>query len=349
MSLQADYPWTSKPLIVSAAMGGFAFHNLATAVSLAGGLGFIGSTNNMPEVESELQLAKDKFDGSELTTKNGTLPLGVGFILFAADLEAATKIVEKYRPAAVWFFAAKNNEDYKKWTERMRVASPESKIWIQNGLVSSALEIANACKPDVLVMQGIDAGGHGYEKGAGVISLVPETLSALADAGLKDVKVVASGGISDGRSVAGALALGASGVVMGTRFLASEEVAMPAPGYRDAVLHAFDGGKATTRDKLFDELKGPNFWPAEYDGRSLIVDSYTDFKGGMAIDEVRRLHKEAEGTAERGFSGLKGQGRAAVWVGTGVGFAKSVQRARDIVEEVRRDAIAAFEKARVNL
>jgi nitronate monooxygenase len=349
MSLSSDYPWTKKPLIISAPMGGFGLHNLACTVSQAGGLGFIGSVNDMPKLEQELKLAKERLAASGLATNNGTLPIGVGFLLFISDLEAAAKIVEKYKPAALWFFAAKTNEDYKTWTDRMRAASPESRVWIQNGLVGTAVEIAKACRPDVLVMQGIDAGGHGYEKGAGVISLVPETVSALAEAGMSDIKVVASGGISDGRSVAAALALGASGAVMGTRFLASEEVVIPAPGYREAVLRASDGGQVTTRDKLFDQLRGPNIWPVEYDGRSLLVDSYTDFKGGMSIEEVRKLHKEAEMTDGKGYSREKGKGRAAIWAGTGVGLVKKVQGAKEIVEEVRKDASQALERANAQL
>src|SRR5437763_563577 len=78
-------------------------------------------------------------------------------------------------------------------------------------------------KPDVLVMQGLDAGGHGWEKGAGVISLVPEAVDALEENGFAHIHVLAAGGIVDGRGVAAALALGAEGVVMGTRFLGALE------------------------------------------------------------------------------------------------------------------------------
>ena len=326
-------------------------HELACSVSQAGGLGFIGSVNDMSVLEKELRLAKEKLASSGLPTRTpGMLPIGVGLLPFVSNIDEATRIIAEYKPAVVWLFVVRQPGDYKLWTERMRQASPNSKIWIQNGAVASALEIAKTCRPDVLVMQGADAGGHGYENSAGVISLVPETLSALREAGVAGIKVVASGGISDGRSVAAALALGASGAVMGTRFLGSEEVVLPVKEpIREALFKAQDGGRATTRAKLFDELKGPNFWPEEYDGRSLVVDSYLDFKAGMGIDEIRRLHKEAESTPQKGFSLVKGQSRAAVWAGTGVAFVKKVERAADIVEEVRRDAVAAFEKARASL
>ena len=326
-------------------------HNLACTVSQAGGLGLIGSVNDMDALEDEMKLAKEKLASSNLPTKvPGTMPIGVGLLPFVSNLDEAAKIIGEYKPAVVWLFVVKKPGDYKLWTHKMREASPDSKIWIQNGGVASAIDIAKTCRPDVLVMQGADAGGHGYENSAGVISLVPETLSALAEAGLSDIKVVASGGISDGRSVTAALALGASGAVMGTRFLGSEEVVLPVKEpIREALFKATDGGKSTTRAKLFDELKGPNFWPEEYDGRSLVVDSYLDYKAGMSIDEIRRLHKEAENTNEKGFSLVKGQSRAAVWAGTGVGFLKKVESAAEIVQEVQADAIKAFDRARASL
>jgi len=340
MPSSLSYPWTKSPLIASAPMGGFALHNLACTVSQAGGLGFIGSVSDMHTLSEELHFARQKLAASNInTTSESQLPIGIGFLLFIADLEAAAILVEQYKPVALWLFAAKSNTDYMTWTERMREVSEKTEIWIQTGSVTSALEIAQSSRPDVLVLQGHDAGGHGYEKGASIISLIPETVTALQEAGMRNqIKVIASGGIADGRGVAAALALGAEGVVMGTRFLASEEVVLPAPAYGVAILEAHDGGQNTVRDKVFDHLKGPNPWPVEYDGRSIIVDTYLDHRGGISIDEIRRLYKQAEGSAEKGFGSIKGQGRAAIWAGTGVGLVKREQSARDIVEEVREQA-----------
>jgi nitronate monooxygenase len=81
-------------------------------------------------------------------------------------------------------------------------------------------------------MQGSDAGGHGPCPGAGIVSLVPETRGTLDREGFSGIGIFAAGGISDGRGIAAALACGANGVVMGTRFLASTEVELPAEAYR---------------------------------------------------------------------------------------------------------------------
>lgn len=134
-------------------------------------------------------------------------------------------------------FAAPNGTaDYKTWTARLRQASPKSKIWIQTGSIASALTIAEECKPDVLVVQGIDAGGHGFGKGAGIITLVPETIDNLADKGFSELSVVAAGGIIEGRGAVAAFTLGTEGVVLGTRFLASKEISMPTRVYAQAIL-----------------------------------------------------------------------------------------------------------------
>jgi nitronate monooxygenase len=317
-------------------MGGFATAPLATTVTKAGGLGFIGPVFTMPELEAELTKASKLLDSAEPSSKptkeDKTLPIGLGVLIFFVQLEEAAEVVRKHSPAAIWLFGAHANADYATWTSKMREVSPASKIWIQTGSVSSALELAAACKPDVLVMQGIDAGGHGYEKGAGLISLLPETADAL-DAKGHQIPLVAAGGISDGRGVAAALALGAQGVVMGTRFLAAEETVVR-DGYRRGVLETWDGGQNTVRDKVFDETRGANVWPMEYDGRSVVTETYFDFKAGVGLDEIRKRYAEAEKGADRGFGMDDGKLRSTIWAGTGVGLVNKVQPAAEIVKEI---------------
>ena len=232
-------------------------------------------------------------------------------------LPEALPVIKRFRPAVLWLFGAKELADYATWAERIRAASPHSMIWIQVGSVEAALTVARTVKPACLCVQGSDAGGHGFEKGAGIVSLVPEIADALAANGFSDIHLVAAGGSTDGRSAAAALALGAEGVVLGTRFLAARETNVH-PAYRAAVLAARDGGQSTTRCKLFDELKGPNIWPEAYDGRGIVMESWRDHAGGVGIEEVRARHAEAVEGEDRGY-GSNGKGRAAMWAGTGVG------------------------------
>lgn len=367
MALSDSYPWTSSPLICNAPMGGyagpFARSALAVAVTRAGGIGFIGTVRDITgETARELAEARNLLSASghfnpNDDDENAVLPIGVGFLPCLASLEDCVEVVKAHRPAVVWFFAARELGDYALWTRRMREASPASKVWIQVGSVAAAVEVAGTCEPDVLVVQGIDAGGHAFEKGAGVISLLPEVADALREREQQQqqqkpsvegrkIALVASGGIVDGRGVAAAYALGASGVVMGTRFLASEEVSLPHRRFQDVILATRDGGQNTVRAKVFDELMGPNVWPEVYDGRSVVTESYVDLKRGKGIDDVRALFAEAEKAEPMGFGDGKVVGRATVWAGTGVGLVNEVKPAGDIVRDARNVAKAIFSRQR---
>lgn len=347
-SLHSDYPWTTAPFVANAPMGGFAGSALATAVSRAKGMGFIGAVFDMVALSKQLEEVSQNFFGANGPAQDQTLPVGVGLLTFVAKAAEAIPVVQKFRPAAVWLFASHGLADFKVWTKEIRAASPKTKIWIQIGSVAGALHIAEFCKPDVIVMQGSDAGGHGWEKGASIMSLLPETSDELEAKGFEHIPIVAAGGIVDGRGVAAALALGASGVVMGTRFLSAPETTVPHEGYRNAILRTKDGGQNTVRAKVFDELKGPNIWPALFDGRAVVSESYTDHISGTGIEEIRKLHADAVKEKYSGY-GIDGKGRAVVWAGTGVGLVSESKKAGEIVVEVMADAQKAVEKAKSRL
>ncbi|EKG13949.1 2-nitropropane dioxygenase NPD [Macrophomina phaseolina MS6] len=312
-------------------MGGFAGPELAASVTNAGGLGFIAGGYSLSQLPGQLS----KF--RSLATKDGgaVLPVGIGFLCFGCSADEAATVVREYKPAIAWLFCPNQLSDYATWAQHLRDASPETAIWVQTGSVTAALEIARTVRPEVLVMQGLDAGGHGFEKGAGIISLLPEAADALQEAGFGDIPLVAAGGIADSRGAAAALALGAAGVVMGTRFLASNEVEHP--GYRAAILGAQDGGQATARSKIFDEVREEgNNWPVLYDGRGLVNKSYADFAAGKPIEDIRKLHSEALKGKDAGFGEV--EKRVTVWAGTGVGLVREVLPAGKIVEETRNGA-----------
>jgi nitronate monooxygenase len=345
--LSTSLPWTSSPLIINAPMASFAGPDLAVAVTKAGGLGQIGVVNDITRLEAQLkQAASSLLTESERYSSN-TLPIGVGLLPFILEIDSVLPVLAMYNPAVIWLFAAKHTEDYTRFAGKLRQACPNSQIWIQVGSVAVALELANACQPDALVLQGIDAGGHGFEKGASIISLLPEVTDSLLKHGFGHIPLIASGGIVDGRAAAAALVLGASGVVMGTRFLAAKETLIH-PKYQAAVLKASDGGQSTVRAKVFDELSGANPWPVMYDGRSLVTRSYTDHANGMGIEELRQKHAQALAD-EKVDMGWGESNRATAWAGTGVGLVNAVQPAADIVEEVRAGAREALNAARAIL
>nr|CEG03351.1 unnamed protein product [Fusarium pseudograminearum CS3487] len=153
------------------------------------------------------------------------------------------------------------------WAQGIRHVSPQTKIWIQLGDMSSALEAAKICQPDALVLQGSDAGGHGHAHGASLITLIPEVVDALENEGIANIPLIAAGGIMDGRSAAAAVMLGASGVVMGTRYLGAKEANFDA-NVREAVFSTTDAGKATGA-------------------------IYKNFKSGMSIEGVQAKFRQS--------------------------------------------------------
>ncbi|GIZ49636.1 hypothetical protein CKM354_001266500 [Cercospora kikuchii] len=346
MSFQKWFPWTQTPLIINAPMGGFAKSSLAIAVTKAGGLGQIGATDDMQDLSLELSKVEQALTR---TSNDDLLPIGVGLLSFVTKKEAALPVLKQFKPAVVWLFASHELSDYAEWIKAIREVLPKSKIFVQVSSVTASLEVVREeeGRPDVLCIQGIDAGGHGWERGASIVSLLPEVIDNLAKNGY-DIPVVAAGGIADGRGAAAAFTLGAHGVVLGTRFLSAPETHMH-PEYRAAVLAATDGGQSTVRSKVFDELRGPNRWPVLYDGRSIRNASFIDHNEGVGIEDIRKRHAEAMRTDTAGYSSELKAGRAATWAGTGVGLVKVEQPAAEIVEEVRAGIVAAIDAAKARL
>lgn len=248
--LQQLFPNTKLPVIISAPMLGVSNGALAAQVSKAGGLGTIpggydlapGSAH-LRALEADLRAARAALGLSELTLTPA--PLGVGFVTchpsVARFREAALPILERYLPQAVWLFAPDPGPEGAPRAHPDVIEACHDrgvKVFVQVGTVAAARE-AVSDGADIIVAQGVDAGGHQFAAGAGVVSLVPEIRTMLDEefAG-KDVALVAAGGISDPSAVVAAIALGeflcallgrvcvkvtngcllgADGVVMGTK------------------------------------------------------------------------------------------------------------------------------------
>ena len=346
--MQADYPWTKWPLVTCAPMRLISFPPLAVETSAAGGLGFIGVGSDLDQLDRLLseaaELIKAKPDLQRVQNETGSMPIGFGFFNWAPpeDLERVVNATKKWSPVAVWMFGAHNNEDYAALAERVRQANgSRTKIWIQVGSVVDSVEVVTQAKPDVLVVQGTDAGGHGLKKGAGIITLLPEVHDALkaqaqARAINKIPPLISAGGIIEGRSLAASLLLGADGVTLGTRFLASEEATI-ADGYRREVIRASDGGLNTMRTNLYDQLRGTTQWPEKYNARAVLNQSYHSAEAGMSLAENKKFYDVA--LHEGGDAGWGVDGRLTTYAGTGVGLVTQVMKAGDIVREVRAGAV----------
>jgi nitronate monooxygenase len=145
--------------------------------------------------------------------------------------------------------------------------------------------------------------------------------------------VVAAGGIADGRGLAAALMLGAAGVLMGTRFYASQEAA-GAQGAKERIRKAT--GDDTLRSIVFD-IARRNVWPAPFTGRCL-RNAHADRWFGLEIELMRHLDEEsAKYAAARDAGDFD---IAAVIAGEAVGLIHDIPSAHDVIERVVHEASA---------
>ncbi|KAL1845781.1 hypothetical protein Plec18167_004978 [Paecilomyces lecythidis] len=344
--LVSAFPWISEPLIIGAPMRVFAGPALATAISASGGLGFIGPNVKTQDTLKDLEEATEIFKKSHgsssprfgnLPKAYNLLPVGVGFQLWSDDIEIATEGIRRFRPSAAWLYAPRNGQrDLDLWSDRLRAASPDTQIWVQIGTLREAKELLQSPqKPDGIVVQGVEAGGHGHRDGIGLITLLPEIADVAEGSG---IPLFAAGGITDTRGAAAALCLGTSGIVMGTRFLASYEARI-SKGYQREIIRAEDGGINTVRTLLYNHLRGTTGWPDPYVPRGIINKSWLDHKEGVPFDELKKLHDKA---AKAGDEGWGPEGRLATYAGASIGLIHEVRGASEIVNGIRNGLLKVF-------
>jgi enoyl-[acyl-carrier protein] reductase II len=186
--------------IIQAGMSIFTSPALAAAVSDAGALGSLGAWNRPTD-----QLRRELVELCDLTDR----PFAVNHVVPDLNLDAFTAMLER-APAVVSFALDQASTDL---IEQVHDAG--SLVMQQITTVNQA-QIAVDHSADIVVAQGGEAGGYGGT--VSTMSLVPQVVDAV-----RPVSVIAAGGIADGRGVAAALALGAAGVNIGSRFLASNE------------------------------------------------------------------------------------------------------------------------------
>jgi enoyl-[acyl-carrier protein] reductase II len=211
--------------VMLAGMGGVSYSALAAAVSNAGGYGCLGASTM-----SSAQLAEEIANTRSLTPK----PFGVDLLTAFPDTLMAN--VELLIEGGATTFVAGLGVP----THVVELCHRHNVLVISMcGKVDHARRALDAgC--DVVVAQGTEAGGH-----TGTVATMP-LVPLIVDAVGAAIPVVAAGGIFDGRGLAAALALGADGVWIGTRFIATPE-ARTIPGYQDRLLESREDGTVISR------------------------------------------------------------------------------------------------------
>lgn len=295
-----------------AGMGGVSLAPLVGAVCNAGGLGVLGAASLDPEtVRSEIRKTK------ELTDK----PFAVDLLAPIPDLiRPHMRVV--YEEGVKVFVAglAIPREFIAEMHER------GMKVVVMTGKVSHALR-AEEAGADAVVAQGTEAGGHTGE--IGTLALVPQVVDAVK------IPVLAAGGITDGRGFVAALALGAQGVVMGTRFIATPE-ATAAPSYRNAILRAPDDG--TTRTRCYTGK------PARVIRNPYINEYEKD------PSKIRPYPEQVLYSAQQGVMNYPGRDgdcdpeRTFMPAGQASGMIHDIQPAGEIIQDVLREAEEIIER-----
>lgn len=219
--LHIEYP------IIQAGMIWASGWKLASAVSRAGGLGILGAGSMYPDVLREqirkCQAATDR-------------PFGVNLPLLYPDIEKHIEIIIENRVPVVITSAGSP----KTWTSILK----EKGIRVIHVVSSSAFaQKAVAAGCDAVVAEGYEAGGHNGREETTTMVLIPQVVQAVS------IPVIAAGGIATGQQMLAALALGASGVQIGTRFLASEESSAH-PDFKKKVIEAKEGDTHLRMHKL---------------------------------------------------------------------------------------------------
>jgi len=217
--LEVEHP------VMLAGMGGVSYSTLVAAVSEAGGFGCMGaSTMGIDKMVDEIAAVR------ALTDK----PFGVD-LLTAAPGDMETQVQAIIDGGGRVFVAGLGvPRDAIELCHRNNVL-----VMNMCGKVRHAVAAVEAgC--DIVVAQGTEAGGHTGQ--VATMALVPQVVDAVGDR----VPVVAAGGLFDGRGLAASLALGADGVWMGTRFIATPE-ARAVPGYKEALLRIGEDGTVISR------------------------------------------------------------------------------------------------------
>jgi NAD(P)H-dependent flavin oxidoreductase YrpB (nitropropane dioxygenase family) len=296
--------------IVMGGMGTGTSPELVAAVSSAGGLGILGASRQSAE-----ELAREAEAIRRLTDR----PFGLNLLLFRERpgqyeglLAARPKVVSTAWPTL--------EQDLASYVARAHAIGA-----LTMHMVSTVPEAKKAAGAgvDVIVAQGTEGGGHiGL---MGTMPLVPMIVSAVAP-----IPVLAAGGVADGRGLAAALALGADGVLLGTRFLATDESPI-AKGFKQAIVES-DGHDTLVTD--IPDVANGQVWPGAYVRvrRNRFIEEWLGREG-----ELRR--RRVEVSAQLRDAAQSGDpDRGAIMLGQTAGLIDRVEPAADLVRQIARDA-----------
>ena len=300
--------------VMLAGMGGVSYHDIVAAVSNAGGIGTLGaSTMGVAELRDEIAQTKaltDKPFGVDLLTavpdqvEHGIQSvIDGGARLFVAGLGVPREVIEHLH------------------SKNILVGSMCGKV--RHAIAA----VASGC--DIVIAQGTEGGGHTGT--VATMALVPQVVDAVGG----KVPVVAAGGLFDGRGLVASLALGAEGVWIGTRFIATPE-ARAVVGYKDILINTHEDGTVISRS---------------YTGKTcrVVRNSWTD-RFEKAPQDIKPFPQQVVESTQAGANHLGASSDTVVDTsiefmpaGQGVGSIHSLTPAGDIVRSMVKEAEAIID------
>jgi enoyl-[acyl-carrier protein] reductase II len=297
--LGIEYP------IIQGGMVWVSYNELCAAVSEAGGLGILAAGSMTPEeLREEIRLVKAK-------TKK---PFGINVPIAKPDSET---LIEAAIEEGVHVISTSAG-DPKRFTAMIHEAG--LKVIHVSPSPTLAVKAAEA-GVDAVAAEGIEAGGHdGFEE-ITTMALIPQVVDKL------DIPVIAAGGIADSRGFIAALALGAKGVQIGTRFASTPE-AMGHPRFKESILNANDTGTVIT---------GRHIGPTRCIRNKLTEEIIEKEKSGISPQDLlkfigpgRSKRATTEGEVEEG----------TIYCGQIAGLISELKPAAEVVEEIIKGAEA---------
>ena len=275
---------------------------LASAVSNAGGLGLIGSGSMYPDVlRSQIRKCKQATDK----------PFGVNIPLLYPDIEAHINIIIEEGVKVVFTSAGSP----KKYTSRLQGHG----IKVVHVIASKKFALKSVeAGVDAIVAEGFEAGGHNGVEEITTMCLIPMIKDVV------DIPLIAAGGIASGKAMLASMALGAEGVQIGSRFIASEECSAHI-NFKNKVINAKEG----ETDLTLKEVTGVRLMKNEFYNQ--IQDAYAN---NATTEELKTLL--GRGRAKRGmFEGDLDEGELEV--GQVSAIIDEIMPVVKIIEEIVRD------------
>lgn len=296
--------------VFQGAMAQIARYQLASAVSNAGGLGIIASGGMSPE-----QLREEIVNCKKHTDK----PFAVNLMLMMHNIDEIIDVVIEEGVGIVTTGAGTP----RKYMPKLKEAGIKVIPVIPSVKAAKKMEELGC---DAVVVEGMEAGGHVGE--STTMALLPQVTSAV------NIPVIAAGGIADGRGVAAAYCLGASGVQMGTVFLATEECPV-SENYKNAIVEAVDTSTTLTGTKFGAPVRGiKNELTKRYHELEEKSSTLMELEE-LTLGSLRRA--AYEGDVENG----------SIMSGQIAGLVNEIRPVKDVIEGIFEEAQKVLEETKI--